>query len=105
MDALKTAEQSAEQKVKELQSGHEKTLCDLKREYEKSHSSDMSQSNNSTELTERLQKVQSDYSSELEKNKKLAAEVDRLNALQNRLAESDKSVQVSFYSSSTILSY
>lgn len=98
MDALKTAEQSAEQKVKEIQNSSEQRLSELRKEYEeKLHLSDSNQSNIPAELTERLKKVELDYNSEVQKCKQLTTEVDRLSAFQksaeSRISETEKVVQ------------
>lgn len=97
MDALKTAEQNAEQKVKEVQSSSEQRLSELRKEYEEKLRSSDKQSNIPAELTERLKKVEVDYNSELQKSKELASEVDRLSSLQKstelRISETEKVVQ------------
>lgn len=105
MDALKAAEESAEKKIKEIQTTSEKKLSQVQKELEEKLKSGGGNQSGSSDISEKLTKVEAelakrllDYNSEVDKTKKLTAEVDKLSTerktAESRLAEMEETVGV-----------
>ncbi|XP_035219489.1 ribosome-binding protein 1-like isoform X1 [Stegodyphus dumicola] len=103
MDALTNAEKSAELKIKEIQTSSEQKLLQVRKEYEEKLQN-TSNSAQTEELSKRTTKAEdeaakrlTDYNNELEKNKKLESELDRISALNKsselRISEMEKFFQ------------
>ncbi|KAG8188540.1 hypothetical protein JTE90_007152 [Oedothorax gibbosus] len=98
MDALKKVEENAEQKIQEIQTASAKKLSQVQKDYEdKLRAASVGQANGHSEQEAELAKRLSDYNGELEKNKKLATELESCSAKQKeaelRLVQMDKGVQ------------
>lgn len=105
MEALTNAEKNAEQKIKEIKTEADQKVAELEKDLASERQLHSTKSEPPSNLVEQLKKSESlaaqrlsDYNKEIDKNRQLSSEIDRVNELrkssEQRIAEMQKSLEV-----------